>query len=324
MLEVLEPGLFTTVQDLGRPALAHYGIRHAGAADRLALAASCLLAGEPAGSAALEMTLLGATFAVRADCLVGIAGADMGIEVRDEGHSLPPGGSYRLRAGTTLTCGAALDGARTYLALGGGIRADRVLGSASTDTSAALGGLDGRPLRTGDILESARGPFPAVDERRWPPGMASSGVRLAAEPPVIAVTRGPHADRLGAGVIEGLGEAAWIVSARSDRVGVRLDGPRLPVTDDGSGDLVSLPMIVGAVQVPPDGSPIVLSVDAPTIGGYPVAAVVIEADLPVLGQLRPGDEVRFAWVDAETARRRSGAATEALEAAARLLAAGTP
>jgi antagonist of KipI len=199
-----------------------------------------------------------------------------------------------------------------------------VLGSASTDTSAGLGGLGGRPLRVGDVVVPARASVDAVGERRWPAGSPSSGIDPGAGPRVIDVLRGPHADRLGARLIDALGDATWTVSARSDRVGIRLDGPALPFAAEGSGELVSLPMVIGAVQVPPDGRPIVLSVDAPTVGGYPVAAVVVEADLPVLGQLRPGDTVRFAWVDAHTARHRSEAAADAIAAAARHLAGGTP
>jgi allophanate hydrolase subunit 2 len=163
-----------------------------------------------------------------------------------------------------------------------------------------------------------------IGERRWPTGSPSSGVDGAAAVRVIDVVRGPHADRLGAGLVEALGAVAWTVSARSDRVGVRLEGPGLPFAGQGSGDLVSLPMVIGAVQVPPDGRPIILSVDAPTVGGYPVAAVVVEADRPVLGQLRPGDTVRFTWLDADAARRRAEAAADATEAVARHLAGARP
>jgi 5-oxoprolinase (ATP-hydrolysing) subunit C len=321
MLEVIEPGLLSTIQDRGRPGLAHLGIRRAGAADPISLAVASLLVGEPADAAAVEMTLLGATLAVRADCLVGIAGADMEARVAEEDRRLAPAGAYRLRAGTTLMFGGAVDGARTYLALAGGIQAERVLGSASTDPTLGAGGLIGRPLRAGDVLVADR---PATDdrgERTWPGGLAASGVQVGEGPRRIGVTRGPHADRFGPDGLETIVGTTWRVSPRSDRVGVRLEGPAVTRADASLDELISLPMLPGAVQVPPAGRPIVLGVDAPTVGGYPVAAVVNEADLPAIGQLRPGDEVRFEWLDADTARRRSAAAAAGLVSGARHLGA---
>jgi antagonist of KipI len=140
---------------------------------------------------------------------------------------------------------------------------------------------------------------------------------------------GPHAGRRDLAPIDALLDHLWTVSPRSDRIGLRLEGPLAPGDRDrqgagadrvDAGELVSIPMLPGAIEVPPDGRPIVLLVDAPTVGGYPVPLVVIAADLPVLGQLRPGDELRFDLVDAETARRRAARAAEELALAARLLA----
>jgi antagonist of KipI len=324
MLEVIEPGLQSTIQDAGRRGLAHLGLRRAGAADPRALAASNLLAGNRAGDAALEMALLGATFAIRRACVIGLAGAEMDAHVPEERRALAPGRAYRLGAGTTLVCGGAVDGARTYLALAGGIAADVVFGSAATDLLARIGGLGGRALQAGDLLAPGR-PVDAVEEvptATWPSGIVASGIARGDGPRIVGVSPGPHTDR-DVGVLGALVEATWTVSPRSDRVGLRLDGALSAIDADGRelpGDLVSLPMLPGGVQVPPDGRPIVLLVDAPTVGGYPVPAVVIEADLPVLGQLRPGDELRFEVVDAETARERTVRATEDLAFAARLLA----
>ena len=322
MLEVLEPGLQSTIQDAGRLGCAHLGLRRAGAADRRALAASTLLVGGLEGDAALEMTLLGATFAVRRGCVIALAGADMEVRVPEERRALAPGRSHRLVAGTTLACGGAVDGARTYLALAGAVLADRTLGSASTDLLARIGGIDGRALATGDLLVAERPRLDLGAERAWPPGIASSGIGPRDGPRVVGVTQGPHAATLDPVLIDLLIERTWTVSPRSDRVGLRLDGDaiRSQTEPSTSGDLLSIPMLPGAVQVPPDGRPIVLSVDAPTIGGYPVPLVVIEADLPALGQLRPGDDLRFEAVDAEVARQRSVRAAEDLATAARLLA----
>jgi antagonist of KipI len=319
MLEVLEPGLQSTVQDEGRPDGLHLGLRRAGAADRRALAASNLLVGGHDHDAAIEMTLLGATFAVRRTCVVGLAGADMGIRVPEEGRTLDPGRGHRLAAGTTLACGGAIDGARTYLALAGGLVADRLLGSASTDLAARVGGIEGRSLRTGDLLVPARS-VAVVRERTWPGDVPSSGVGSGPGPRVVGVTPGPLAPVVSPRLVEALAARTWTVSARSDRVGVRLDGAALPAHLLPGGDLISIPMLPGAVQVPPDGRPIVLSVDAPTVGGYPVPVVVIEADLPVIGQLRPGDELRFELLEAREARQRAVAARADLARAAGSLA----
>jgi biotin-dependent carboxylase-like uncharacterized protein len=321
MLEILEPGLQSTIQDGGRPGLAHLGVPRSGAADPRALAAANLLVGGPVDGAAVEMALLGATFAVRGACVIGLAGADMDARVPEEDRTLAPGRAHRLATGTTLACAGATDGARTYLALAGGLLADRVLGSASTDLAAGLGGIGGRALRTGDVLVA--GPAAAVAKAgaRWPEGIASSGVMPGDGPRILRVTPGPHVERLEGRLVEALVEQPWRVSPRSDRMGVRLEGA--PLSVDGTlgahGDLVSFPMLPGAVEVPPDGRPIVLSVDAPTVGGYPVPFVVIEADAPAVGQLRPGDPVRFEPVDAATARRLALEASDELRRVAGLL-----
>ena len=275
--------------------------------------------------AALEMALLGGTFAVRTEGIVGIAGADMDARVPDEGRTLAPGRAHQLNAGTTLVFAGALDGARTYLALAGGIRADLALGSASTDLTAGIGGLGGRALRVGDRLVPGRGSAEAHGAAAWPFAIASSGIRRDAGPWVVAVTRGPHADadRGYAWSFDALVGRVWSVSPRSDRVGLRLDGDPLSAASasrEQAGDLVSIPMLPGAIQVPPDGRPIVLLVDAPTVGGYPVPAVVIAADLPALGQLRPGDTLRFEPLDLDMARQRSAQAAEDLALVTRLLA----
>lgn len=321
-LEVLRAGLHTTIQDAGRPDHGHLGVRRAGAADELAMAAANLLAGAPAGAAVVEMTLLGATFAVRSDCLVGLAGADMDARVPEEGRALRPGRSHRLRAGTTLELGGALDGARTYLALAGGLEAEAALGSCSTDPVAGFGGHGGRALRAGDVLASRATPPSGARKRAWPAGTPSSGVVAGEGPREVHIVPGPHSASLGPEVARGLVGHAWTVSARSDRAGLRLEGE--PLGGLAPGDLVSLPMLPGAVQLPAGGGPIVLMPDAPTVGGYAVPAVVAAVDRPTLGQLRPGDVLRFRWLDVAAARARRAALEQGLRAAgARLGRAGS-
>ena len=303
MLEVIEPGLLSTIQDRGRPDQGHLGVARAGAADDLALAVANLLLGNAGHEPALEMTLLGASFAVRADVLVGLSGADMEAHVPEEGRALATAMSHRLHAGTTLVLGGALDGARTYLALPGGIVAQHALGSASTDPVAGFGGIEGRSLKPGDIIEPAASPDRVSRERVWPSGVPAAGVVPGDGPRFAEVVVGPHLDVMAAAVRDSLVQPAWTVTPRSDRVGLRLEGPA--IADLGAAALVSMPMLPGAIQLPPNGLPIVLMADAPTIGGYPVPAVVCQVDLAVMGQLRPGDRVRFSWIDVDAARRRA-------------------
>jgi antagonist of KipI len=311
MLRVIEAGLYSTIQDAGRHGFGHLGVRYAGAADDLALAAANLLVGSGADAAGIEMTLLGGTFAVEADMTVAITGADMEARVPEERQTLAVGQSHALRAGTTLAFSGATDGARTYLALPGGVAAQEALGSASTDPVAGFGGLDGRALQPGDVLEPrAESPSPV---RCWSADVPSSGVALADGPRRLAVVAGPHHSALP-GVDAALVGPTWTVTPRSDRVGLRLEG--VPIADADAPDLASLPMLPGAVQLPPNGLPIMLMPDAPTVGGYPVPAVIADADRHVTGRLRPGDELVFEWIELDEARRRSRERAEALAAVA--------
>jgi biotin-dependent carboxylase-like uncharacterized protein len=312
MLRIVDAGLYSTIQDAGRSGSGHLGVRHAGAADGLALAVANLLLGNDPGAAGVEMTLLGGTFSVEADMLVAITGADMGAGVPEEGRALEVGRSHALHSGTTLVLSGAIDGARTYLALPGGVVAEEALGSASTDPVAGFGGIDGRALRAGDMLE-ARIPGGGAGERSWPAGLASSGVAQMEGVRRLAVTPGPHLESLPAGTDAAFAGPGWTVTPRSDRVGLRLDGAA--IAGSGRLSLASLPMLPGAVQLPPSGQPIVLMPDAPTVGGYPVPAVIVGSDRHITGQLRPGDEIIFEWVDEAEARRRTREQTERLTAA---------
>ena len=217
-LEVVEPGFLTTVQDAGRPDWTHLGVPVGGACDPWSLAVANLLAGADAGAAALEMTIAGPTLAVNAATIVGVAGADLGGVVRETGRRLLPGRSYALAAGSTIAFpgGDAGAGARAYLALPGGIDVPAILGSRSTLLSAGFGGIDGRPLRAGDVLGGAAAvdPAPPPGERAWP-WLDGDPFASAGEP--LRVVAGP-----GPGVEEIVGRA-WRVGADSDRIGLRLE-----------------------------------------------------------------------------------------------------
>jgi len=304
-LEVIEPGLLTTVQDAGRFGWTHLGVPVGGACDPWSLAVANLLVGSDAGAAALEMTITGPTLAVRAATIVGLAGADLGGVVRETGRRLIPGRSFALAAGTTIAFpggDAGAGGARAYLALRGGIDVPEVLGSRSTLLSAAFGGIDGRPLRAGDIVGSAAtDAVPTPEEWAWP-WLDGDPFASAGEP--IRVVPGP-----APGIDDVVGRS-WRVGAASDRIGLRLeaadDAPTpdvaAPRTGAGAGELLSHGVVRGAIQLPPDGTPLVLLADHQTTGGYPVAGVVARADYPRIGQLRPGEVVRFVAVGPDESR----------------------
>ena len=299
MIEVVEPGLYSTIQDAGRDGWGHLGVRRAGAADPLALRAANLLAGNAPEMPALEMTLLGGSFAFTVDTLVGLAGADMTATIVGQPRRLAPGASHLILAGSRLVFAGATDGARAYLSVAGGFDVPTVLASAATDPVAGFGGVEGRTLLAGDVLVA--GPDASMRERRWPSDVPSSGVSAPGSSVVVRVTEGPHVGALPEATRVALTEQTWTVSTRADRVGLRLQGT--PLRGAEALDIVSMPMVPGAIQVPAGGRPIVLMPDAPTVGGYPVPAVVAAADLHLLGQLRADDELRFRWVSLDAARR---------------------
>ena len=262
MIVVVRPGLLTTVQDLGRPGLAHLGVPLAGAADRPALRRANRLVGNPPGAAALEVTVVGPVLRFEVDATVAVA---------ERTRFVP--------AGTVLDVGPVPRGLRGYLAVRGGLDVPPVLGSRSTCT---LSGLGPPPLRAGDRLPLGR---QVAGEPR-----AVAAPELPAEP-VLRVLPGPRDDALTATGWAQLTGTAWEVSDRSDRTGVRLDGP--PVERAARPEPLSEGVVPGAVQVPPDGRPVVFLPGCPTTGGYPVVGVVREDDLWLVAQAAPGARLRL-------------------------------
>ena len=283
MIQVLEPGTLTTIQTAnGRPGWRHLGIPVGGAADAWSARLANRLVGNPDDAALLETTLVGPVLRFEATARVAVAGARMQALV--DGLSLPPFAARELRAGSELRIGEG-DCARAYLAIAGGIDVERVLGSAATDLRSGFGGHVGRALRSGDVLRigSATG-----SARRWTGELRNGPIRIV---------DGPHADRVSPAALT---DPAWMVSLAADRTGVRLEGPVLRPT---SHEVASMGLPLGAIQVPPDGHPIVMLADRPVTGGYPVPACVIGADVGRVARLRPGDAVRFVSVSISEARR---------------------
>ena len=276
-IRVLSPGLQTTVQDLGRFGYAHFGISASGAADPLALRAGNLLVGNAENAAALEMTLVGGAFEFDRDAVIALTGSDFGA-------GLPLWTAVEIKAGQTVRCGATRSGARCYLAVRGGIGVPKAMGSASTHVMTGVGG---RPLRAGDALPIGDAAIrrPRTNPRR-PPEFARTAP--------LRVTPGPQAHWFSGELYT----AAYQVAEESNRMGIRLRGPAIP---SPAGHMLTEGVPLGAIQVPPDGQPIILFVEHQTTGGYPKPANIISADFWRLGQLRPRDEVRFERVTIEQA-----------------------
>lgn len=299
LLEVLAPGPRTTVEDLGRRGVARWGIPGGGAFDALALIAANRLVGNRDDDAGLELTLAGPSLRNGGDEPIAIAssGADGDARLVHGAASAPVavGTVVTLAPGDVLRIGGLRDGARAWLAIAGGLAVPRVAGSRSTALGAGLGGLDGRVLRRDDALPVG------VPQRPVPP--ASAGPWREARPPaacmplVLRVLPGPQAALFGDRGARALASTVWRVQSDSDRTGVRL----APAEDDAADPVLrTVPGIapegttLGAIQVPPDGRPIVLGPDRPVTGGYAKPALVAAADVGRLAQMRPGDTVRLA------------------------------
>jgi antagonist of KipI len=308
-LEVVAPGLLTTVQDTrGRPDLARYGVPTAGAMDPFAAAAANALVGNEQDAAVLEITIVGPTLRCTTNVGLALAGADLSAAV--DGQPVRPGWSWLVRAGSTLTFGDRRSGARAYLACAGGLDVPAVLGSRSADVRAGFSGFAGRPLRAGD-----RVPIRSAPDLVSRCGRYLAAAALSGEPgQSLRVLPGPHMDRFPRDTLAHLCGAEWTITDQADRMGYRLAGPRLEHAD--GADVASLGLPLGSVQVPGNGQPIVLLADHQPTGGYTVPACVIRADLPLLAQRGPGETVRFVWTtpaDARDALRARYAALLAVE-----------
>lgn len=317
-VQVLKPGLLTTVQDAGRPGHAALGIGRAGAMDVAAWRLANALVGNTHGEAALEITLLGPTLRFAQAAVIALTGAVPAVDV--DGRALPGWTCCRVPAGATLRIGGLARGCRAWLAIRGGIALPPVLGSRSTDLHAGLGPFGGRALRKGDVLPVAGGAslpsLPAGEElhvaswRLDPRPWFDDGAPLALLP-------GRHLDALDDTARRALFDpAGFSVSRAANRTASRLDGPRLALRTPL--ELVSEAVLPGTMQLPPSGQPIVLMTEAPVTGGYPRIGQVATVDLPRLAQRRPGDAVCFRPATLDEAMQRFAAREIRLD---RLLAA---
>jgi antagonist of KipI len=296
MIEVIKPGLLTTIQDQGRWGYQCYGVGISGALDSFALAAANRLVGNAEGAAGLEITLQGPTLKFHRETILALAGADLGPKLN--GNPISHWTCHWAPEGSILSFSGRKSGVRAYLAVSGGIDVPLVMGSRSTYLMGRFGGMEGRPLRTADRLPI---PKPKANHRE------SIGRELPAEyrppygrNPEIRVIRGPFEEFFSDRGITAFYSTEYSITPQSDRMGYRLEGE--PVSRKKSEELITCGLAQGTIQVPPNGQPIVLLADRQTIGGYPIIATAAHVDLPLIAQCAPGEKLRFRPVLPEEAQ----------------------
>ena len=284
-LSVIKPGLLTTIQDLGRYGHQESGVPVAGPMDAFSHRLANQLVGNDAAAATLEITLIGPELTVDVDTTLAICGAH--FEVTCDDRPVPMDASFAVRAGQRVKFGRVMQGARAYLAVAGGVQTKQVLGSRATHLVSRMGGFDGRALASGDRVPISAAPSPRP--HRKSPGLTLPTRGRA----LLRIMRGPQDEWFDHEAMKTIAGVSFRVSPRSNRMGYRLQGP--PLRRAREGELISEPVGIGAIQVPTAGEPILLMADRQTAGGYPKIGHVIAADLPLAGQLAPGDFIEFVW-----------------------------
>lgn len=304
---VLKPGMLTTVQDLGRYGAQRYGVVASGAMDAFAARVANVLVGNAAGEAVLEMTIIGAALQFEKDALIAICGGDFQPTI--DGAEVPQWRAVLVRTGCTLKFAHAVAGSRCYLAICGGIDVPELMGSRSTYLRANLGGHEGRALQAGDRLKArvagsglterlsrslGNQPFAAVSPTVYP-GLLPH----YSQEPLIRITAGRHYELFTEESRDQLLREPFKVTPQSDRMGYRLQGPQLQLTEPL--EMISEAVSFGTLQVPPDGNPVALMADRQTTGGYPKIAQIASVDLPVMAQLAAGADIHFELITLEEA-----------------------
>jgi antagonist of KipI len=288
-LRVLHPGILATYQDLGRRSFLQFGIPRSGAMDPLALRAANLLVGNNESEVGLEVTLMGLRLVADALLLIAITGADLNFTINSEYR--PPWRSYGVNPGDILHFRSRRTGLRAYLAVRGGFQAPAYMGSSSVFQR----GLMGRPIKRDEVLAIKR----CNRELPAPAPIPIELIPRTWEQDTLRVIMGPQEERFQEEGVQRFLNSYYEIKSESDRMAYRLSGPK--INHRGGADIISEPLMPGAVQVPSDGCPIVLMADSQVTGGYAKIAHVISADLPVLAQKMPGEQIRFAAVEMSAA-----------------------
>lgn len=304
---VEKAGPLTTIQDMGRYGYQRYGLSPAGAMDGRSLSIANILVGNDENEGCLEVTFIGLMIRFTADNVIAVTGADLGAVLN--GMEAPRYRAFCVRAGDTLSFTAAKNGMRAYVGFSGGLAVQEVMGSVSTSTRYGIGGYEGRKLKEKDFVgfREPRAVLPDMD-RRWTPQEI-----FPSKEAVCRVVTGPHEDAF---TRKGRRDFFWYrkkITNESDRMGMRLDCE--PIEHEGDGNIISDGITFGAIQIPPNGKPIIMLADRQTVGGYPKIGSVISVDLPVVAQCMPGMDIRFVEVSLSLAQllyRRQQEQMEAL------------
>lgn len=298
LFEVLDGGPLSTIQDLGRFGYQWQGISPCGAMDELAYVVGNLLVGNSPGEAALEITLQGPTLRVLEDCIVSVTGGCVNISIN--GESQPSWESFRVDKGNVISIGPVVFGCRVYLCVAGGMAVASILGSKSTDLRVGFGGFHGRKLLKGDLISTTKTSvdfWSRFEGRRAPFEVLNLYKELFSQKAVtLKAVKGPEDYHFTSKALIMLESGIFTVSTQSNRMGYRLEGPKIEHNDRGP-DIVTNCIPLGAIQIPGSGQPIVLMKDRQTSGGYAKIGVVVSSDIYKLAQLRPGAKVSFQWVD---------------------------
>ncbi|GIO24503.1 biotin-dependent carboxyltransferase family protein [Oceanobacillus sp. J11TS1] len=295
VMEVVKPGLATSLQDLGRNGFQKYGLPPSGAMDFFAHRIANLLVGNEEEKATLEIMLMGPRLKILQDTVIAIGGADLSATI--DGNPIRPWKSYRIYQGQIVSFGKAVNGTYAYLAVAGGFFAEEVMGSKSTYTSAHIGGLDGRILQKGDCLLTEQADIAYVRAGRY---LKKTDMPNYEQHRPIRVIPGPDMFAFANKTYQQFYQESYLITGQSNRMGYRLAGKALPHVRQA--DIISDGVLPGTIQVPANGQPIVLLSDRQTTGGYARIATVITTDIPLLVQKRIGSKVQFSSVSLERAQ----------------------
>lgn len=289
---IISPGGYTTVQDLGRTGYSRYGVPVSGALDSFSARVANLLVGNPESAALLELTIMGPSLEIMTETDIALTGAKMPVSLNKT--PIPPWTAFRAVPGDILTIGQVRSGCRGYLAFGGGIDVPKVMGSCSTYAGGALGGFRGRSLMKGDMVN-----LHPAELLHTPRQVPKDFIPAYPDQIRVRVVPGPQGDFFDMDQSP-LFAAPYMVTAKADRMGYRLQGEKIPITQGMPKSIVSEPAVPGSIQIPPDEQPIILLVEQ-TVGGYAKIATIISTDLPRVAQATPGDTIGFEKVDIEQA-----------------------
>jgi len=295
VFQVLKPGLFTTIQDSGRLGYLEYGVPISGAMDASSLVAANLLVANDKNDACLETTIIGPELQALSKIQIAITGGTCTPKIN--GRSVPMWQTVTAEEDDVVSFGRMYSGCRAYVAVRGGVDSPVLLGSRSTCVRGGFGGMDGRQLKAGDVVEAFSASSLSVDYL-----VPEEFIPRFADHYTVHVVLGPQADMFTENGIEAFLSSRYKVTLEADRMGYRLEGPI--IEHKGKAEIVSDALLPGAIQVPKNGKPIVMMKDAQTTGGYPKIAVAITSDLDMLGQAKPNDEIQFSKITVKQANER--------------------